>query len=108
MTVEAPAGLTVTVLTPNPTSPVPTGTPVTWTVKALGGIAPYTYKFYVWDGTAWTVGREWNTSDTWTWIPPATGSYVIQVWVRNAGSSAEADAWQRFGPFAARRRRPSP
>ena len=53
----------------------------------------------MWDGTACSVGQEWNTTDTWTWIPPTAGTYSFRVWARNAGSSAEFDAWRSFGPM---------
>jgi hypothetical protein len=71
---------------------------VTWTASVTGGASPYTYKFLVFDGSAWTVGRDWNESNTWTWYPQIPGDYIIQVWVRNAGSSNPFDAW--FGQRA--------
>jgi N-acetylmuramoyl-L-alanine amidase len=104
MTVGVPAALTVTVLTPNLTSPVPAGMPVTWTANASGGTTPYTYKFFVWDGSSWTLGQDWSPVNIWTWSPPTAGTYSFQVWARNARSSAEFDAWRSFGPMTARSR----
>ena len=93
--------LTVTGLSANQASSVPAGTPVTWTATAAGGTAPYTYKFYVFNGTSWSVGQDWSSSNTWTWVPPAQGTYTVQVWARNAGSGAQYDAWLGSAPFVA-------
>ena len=92
-----PAPLAVTALTPSPSSPAPVGTPVTWTATASGGTAPYTYKFLVFDGANWTVGRDWASSNSWTWTPAIAATYSIQVWARNAGSSTIYDAWRQAG-----------
>src|SRR5262249_55869769 len=56
-------------------------------------LGPYSYRFYVFNGSTWSVGRDWSPVDQWTWIPPSTGVYSLQVWVRNAGSGANWDAW---------------
>lgn len=97
LVVGAPAALAVPSLTADRTMPVPAGTPVTLTAKATGGSGPYQFQFWVFNGTAWSVGRAWGPSSTWTWVPPAAGSYSVQVWVRNAGSSATYDAWRSLG-----------
>jgi hypothetical protein len=95
---SAPDALTVTSLTADRAFPVSIEWSVTWTALVTGGASPYTYKFLVFDGSAWTVGRDWNASNMWTWYPQIPGDYIIQVWVRNAGSSNPFDAW--FGQSA--------
>jgi len=99
-TVESPTPLHVTELVSDRRFPVPRGTPVTWMASAVGGSGPYTYKFYVYDGVTWSVGRDWSTSRTWTWLPDNPGTYVFQVWVRNADSSADYDGWLNVGPVS--------
>jgi hypothetical protein len=87
-------------LVANRTFPVSAGTPVTWTASATGGVGPYTYKFWVFNGTSWSVGQDWSESNSWVWTPPAAGAYNIQVWVRNAGSGATFDTWGAVGPIS--------
>jgi hypothetical protein len=97
--VAAPPPLGVTAVSANPPGPVWTNTPVTWTAVASGGTAPYSYKFWVFNGTSWSIGRDWGASNSWTWTPSVAGNYEIQVWVRNAGSSANYDAWLASTPY---------
>jgi hypothetical protein len=92
-TVAAPQLLRVTQVTNAPGSGTNVGTSVQWMAAAAGGSAPYTYKFLVFDGSTWTVGRDWGAGHTWTWTPLAAGTYYVQVWARNAGSTAMYDAW---------------
>lgn len=96
--VTVPGPLTVTSLTADRTFPVPAGTPVTWTALARGGFGPYTYRFWVNNGSSWTIGQDWSPSPSWSWIPPAAGSYFFQVWVRNIGSASPFDEWLPGGP----------
>jgi glucose/arabinose dehydrogenase len=98
--VTAPTPLAATSLVANRTFPVAAGTPVMWTGLARGGTGPYTYKFWVYNGSSWMVGQDWSPSSTWTWIPPTTGSYQFQVWIRNAGSANDFDAWIGAGPVS--------
>ncbi len=98
--VTAPAPLTATSLTPDRVFPVAAGTPVTWTGLARGGSGPYTYRFLVFNGSSWSVGQDWSPLSTWTWVPPAMGSFFFQMWVRNAGSVSPFDAWVGAGPAA--------
>ena len=72
---------------------------MTWTATATGGTGPYTYKFFVYDGSTWTMGQDWSASNTWTWTPPGPGTYNFQVWARNAASGALFDAWRPAGPL---------
>ena len=72
-------------LTSDLASPQGAGTPVTWTASAAGGQAPYTYRFIVWDGAAWTEGRAWGASNVFTWTPAVVNPYFkVAVLVRSA------------------------
>jgi hypothetical protein len=86
----AASGLQFTGITANRVSPQPAGTAITFTATATGGTAPYQYKFWLFDGTAWALGRDWATSSAFTWTPTSINpSYSVGVWIRNAGSTAD-------------------
>ncbi|HLC41192.1 MAG TPA: BACON domain-containing protein, partial [Methylomirabilota bacterium] len=63
--------LTLTALTASRTAPQSVGTAITFTATATGGTAPYQHKWWVYDGTTWTVVQNWTTSSTYTWTPTA-------------------------------------
>src|SRR4029450_1237999 len=99
VSISEPPALTVTALSPGIGSPVATGSRVTWTAAASGGTGPYTFKFWVHNGSTWTIAQDWRSAPSWSWTPSVAGTYNFQVWVRNAGSIAPFDAWRPAGPF---------
>jgi glucose/arabinose dehydrogenase len=99
VSVMSPSPLAVTALTSNPPGPVWTNTTVTWSAAASGGSAPFSYRFWLFNGASWSIGRDWGSSNTWTWTPTNPGTYTVQVWARNAGSGADYDAWRGSQPI---------
>ncbi len=86
--------LTSPALSADAVFPVPANTPIHWTASVSGGVAPLEYKFWVLkSGGAWTMARDYSPSNTFTWTPTSDGSYALQVWVRNAGSTTSYDTW---------------
>jgi len=75
-------------LTPNVAAPVSVGTPVTWTVSALGDHL----EFQFWAGRletgTWSLVKAYSPDPTAVWQPTAAGTYEIQVWARLQGSTA--------------------
>jgi hypothetical protein len=66
---------------------------MTWTATATGGTAPLEYEFWLsGPGVDWVVIQPYSLSSTLLWTPSATGTYRIQVGVRNSGSTAAYDA----------------
>src|SRR5207344_626023 len=66
-------------------------TAITWTATPTGGVAPHQYKWRTFDGTAWTVGANWSTTNAFVWTPAtANANYRAEVWVRSAGNTADA------------------
>ena len=94
---------TITSVTANTTFPRLYGNAITWTANATGGIAPLQYRFirYSYTTAAWTIVRDYSTSNTFTWTPTLAevGKYSFQVWVLNAGSTAFYDAYTSTAPF---------
>jgi probable HAF family extracellular repeat protein len=72
-------------------APQAPGTSITFTAAGTGGAAPYQYKWWLFNGTTWTMLQDWSTSSTFVWTPAAASSqYSVQVWARSAGASADA------------------
>jgi hypothetical protein len=91
LTITYTLPLTLSSLTANLTAPQVVATPVTFTATATNGTAPYAYKWWLFDGTNWTILQNWSASNTYTWTPSAANSaFRVAVWVRNSGSTADA------------------
>ena len=85
------APVTSATLTPNQASPQGTGTPITFSAAASGGVGPQQYKFLLQStGGAAQIVQNWGTATTYTWTPAATGDYTVTVWARSAGVTVDA------------------
>lgn len=84
--------LAATSITADVPSPQNIGTTVTFTAAATGGTAPYSYKWWVFNGSTWTLARDWSTSPNFSWTSSASGSYQIGIWVRGANTTADTSA----------------
>ncbi len=97
-TAPAPKASLVTISSDKP-SPQAVGTAVVFTAKAVGGLAPYEYRWQVFDGEVWTPVGGWS-GDTFRWVPSkANSKYQVGAWVRSAGSKddrGEANEEVRF------------
>lgn len=86
-----PAHATTATLTADREEPQPAGTSIRWTVAAAEGQAPYTFKWWLWDGERWTLLQDWTTQAVYAWRPlTANRSYRLGVWVRSASTTADA------------------
>jgi len=81
-------------LSPDHASPQTAGTDVTFTAGGVGGSGSYEYKFWVKAAGVWTPMQGYSATETWTWDTTGLtpGSYRVQVYVRNVGSSAQYEA----------------
>ncbi len=78
--------------------PVPGNTPVTWRASVAGGVPPWRYQFSVWSsGGGWSLLKDYSTVPNVVWTPPATGTYVVQLLVRNAGTTTGYDGYTNSG-----------
>lgn len=85
---QVQSAITSVTLQPNRSSPRPPGTTIRWVARAKGGVKPYSYKWWVLDGT-WRVVQDWSPSRSYSWTPTESRAYLVAVWVRNAGSSSD-------------------
>jgi len=98
-TVTSPPVASVT-LQSNVAPPQIVGSTILWSAGASGGVAPYQYRWWVFDGSVWSAATAWTTSSTWSWKPTVANSgYVVRVWVRGAGNSTDAAEASASVPF---------
>ncbi len=88
---------TVVSFTPN-RAPV-AGHSVTWTATVIGGAGPLQYRFWRQDNGVWSMVRDYDASNQYTWTPSLSdvGAHALQVWVRNAGSTSLYDGYLGIG-----------
>ena len=92
------AQLALTSLTANKPAPQIVGAKILFTAAATGGRA-LQYKWWVFDGAAWTIAQEWSNSDRFSWAPAtANPNYQVLVRVRDE-SNPSADSSGASIPF---------
>jgi hypothetical protein len=59
------------------------------------------YEFWVYTASTsqWSLAKGYSTDKTLTWTPLVVGSYGVQVWARQAGSTAAYDSYRSTGLF---------
>ncbi len=80
-------------LTPDPPSPQPSGTPVTWTAS-YDGTGQFVYRFQVafLDASGQLeVVQDFSPETTFVWAPVTPGSYQVAVTVRRVGNDTNLD-----------------
>jgi len=86
-------------VTSNKSFPVSPGTPVTFAATSTGsGTREYAFWLYNQNSRTWTLARPYSTNNQFTWSA-VLGTYNVQVWVRNVGSSADYQDWQNTPAF---------
>jgi len=84
----AAGGCTAAGLAPNLVGPQPRGTQIALAGSATCPGTP-TYRFWVRaPGGTWKIVRDYATNSSFGWTPPASGTYSLEVDVRNQGATA--------------------
>jgi hypothetical protein len=75
------------------------GDMVTFTATVSGGAGAWEYQFFTYDGGTWVRQLPlYKTDSSFAWFPTA-GTRAVQVWIRQAGSSAPWERWAGSGVF---------
>jgi len=93
-TLQAPGTCTSVTMTATPASPQKAGTSVTFNAAATGCSSPV-YQFWIQaPGGPWTIVQAYSSSASYTWNTTglATGTYLLDVYAKQTGSSASYEA----------------
>jgi hypothetical protein len=74
---------------------------VTFTATVAGAASAWEYKFFMFDGSSWTVLADYSSQNYLVWAATA-GTKTIEVWGRPVGSSAAYERFADVGPFVVR------
>jgi probable HAF family extracellular repeat protein len=86
--------MTGVTLTADHTLPQMPGTDITFMAAATSGVGPIQFKWWLYDGAAWTVLQDWSVAASLTWTPAtANGNYYLAVVARSAGNTT--DTWEQ-------------
>ncbi|MRR54722.1 MAG: hypothetical protein EG822_09460 [Deltaproteobacteria bacterium] len=77
-------------------SPQTVNAPITFTATGSGGSGTYEYRFWINSGAGFLIAREYSADNTFVWTPTTAGNYDIMVDVRNAGSTALREAFEKI------------
>jgi hypothetical protein len=93
-------GCGVPTLTSDLASPQVAGTTVHWTATATCSGTPQ-FQFYIRSPAGvWTLAQDWGASNTFAWTSPTTtGTYLVEVLVRNSGAAEELYDYYLSVPF---------
>ena len=85
-----PATVTSVSLSTDKPAPQPVGTTIRATATVIGGSSPYSFKWFVNDGSREVAMTGWVSSNTYDWTPTqADANYRIVVWVRSSGNNTD-------------------
>ncbi len=92
--------LALTSLTANLTAPQSVGSTISFTAITSGGTQPAQYRWWLYDGSAWTIMQDWSPTNTFGWSPTqANPAYHIAVWARSAGLTGDGTEVSGWLPF---------
>src|SRR5207253_306975 len=85
---SAPA--TLTGITTDKTAQQRPGLTITFTASAIAARGSSDLKWWLWNGTAWSIVQDWSASATFVWRPTTpNAAYQVIAWVRSAGNTAD-------------------
>jgi hypothetical protein len=100
-TTTTSATVTSVALAASNPSPQAAGTNIVFSATPVGGVAPHQYQWWLHNGSSWTMVRDWNTSNTFSWTPAVVYSnYKINVHVRSANKTSNIEEAKGSMTFA--------
>ena len=82
--------------------PVPPGQTITWSASMAAVPTGVQLEYEYWllqPGGGWSIVQPYSPQTDFTWTPSATGTYALQVWARQVGSTSNYDVYAASGYF---------